>query len=71
MKELLKELVKLVVMTVVVMAAFFGFMGLVALMINGITFLPPYIGGFSTFLLYIAFFALMFAGIYEFSRRQK
>lgn len=65
MKELLKELVKLVVMTVVVMAAFFGFMGLVALMINGITFLPPYIGGFGTFLLYVAVFMVIFALIYK------
>ena len=71
MKELLKELVKLVVMTVVVMAAFFGFMGLVALMINGITFLPPYIGGFGTFLLYVAIYAIMFVAIYEFAKKQK
>lgn len=71
MKELMKESAKLIVGTVLVLLAFFGFMGLVALMINGITFLPPYIGGFGTFLLYVAIYAIMFVAIYEFAKKQK
>lgn len=68
MKELLKELVKLAVMTVIVMAAFFGLLGFVVLMLKGITFLPPYIGEFGTFMLYVAFYLLVFAGIKYFSK---
>lgn len=71
MKEIMKELVKLAVLTIIIMVAFFGFIAIVALMLNGIDFLPQYIGGFGTFMLYVAGFMLMFAGIYEFSKRQK
>ena len=69
MKDILKELVRLAVLTLVVMVAFFGFIGLVALMLEGIEFLPQYIGGFFTFLLYVAFYLLIFAGIKYFADR--
>lgn len=71
MKEIMKELAKLAVMTTIVMAAFFGFIGLVVLMLEGLEFLPQYIGGFFTFLLYVAFYMLMFAGIKYFADRNE
>ena len=71
MKEFLLGLARLAVQIVIVMVCFLAFWAVVALIIKGADYLPQYIGGFSTFLLYIAFFALMFAGIYEFSKRQK
>lgn len=70
MKDILKELVKLAVLTVIVMVAFFGFMAFVAIMWKGITFLPPYIGGFGTFMLYVAFYMLMFACIKYFTDKK-
>lgn len=69
MKELMKESVKLIVVTVLVLLAFFGFIGIVALMIEGIEVLPKYIGGFFTFLLYVAGFVLIFVGIKYFADR--
>jgi hypothetical protein len=71
MKEIMKELVKLAVMIVIVMTAFFGFMAFVALMINGLNYLPQYIGGFGTFILYSAVFMVMFAGIKYFADRNE
>lgn len=59
MKVLMKELARLAVLTIIVMVAFFGFMAIVALMLNGIDFLPQYIGGFGTFMLYSAVYALI------------
>ena len=67
----MKELARLAVLTIIVMVAFFAFMVFVAIMIEGAEFLPKYIGGFGTFMLYVAVFMVMFAGIYEFSKRQK
>ena len=46
MKEIMKELARLAVLTIIVMVAFFGFMAFVALMLNGLDYLPQYIGGF-------------------------
>lgn len=71
MKELLKELVKLAVLTMIIMVAFFAFMAFVAIMIEGIYFLPKYIGGFGTFMLYVAGFMLMFAGIKYFVNKNE
>lgn len=65
MKVLMKELVRLAVLTIIVMVAFFGFMAIVALMLNGLDYLPQYIGGFGTFMLYVAVFMLIFALIYK------
>lgn len=59
MKELIKELVRLAVLTAIVTIAFFGFVGFVALSLKGIDFLPQYIGGFGTFMLYSAVYALI------------
>ena len=65
MKEILKDLAKLAVMTILVMVAFFAFMAFVALILNGLDYLPQYIGGFGTFMLYVAVFMLIFALIYK------
>lgn len=71
MKDILKELARLAVLTMIVMVAFFAFMAIVALILNGLDYLPQYIGGFGTFMLYVAIYAIIFACVYEFSRRQK
>lgn len=65
MKDILKELARLAVLTMIVMVAFFVFMAIVALMLNGLDYLPQYIGGFGTFMLYVAVFMLIFAFIYK------
>jgi hypothetical protein len=65
MKDILKELVRLAVLTVIVMVAFFAFMAFVTVIIEGAEFLPKYIGGFGTFMLYVAVFMLIFALIYK------
>lgn len=65
MKDILKELARLAVLTVIVMVSFFVFMAIVALMLNGLDYLPQYIGGFGTFMLYVAVFMLVFALIYK------
>lgn len=61
----MKELARLAVLTIIVMVALFGFMAFVALMLNGLDYLPQYIGGFGTFMLYVAVFMLIFALIYK------
>lgn len=61
----MKELARLAVLTIIVMVALFGFMAIVALMLNGLDLLPQYIGGFGTFMLYVAIFMLIFAFIYK------
>jgi hypothetical protein len=71
MKEIMKELVRLAVLTIIVMVAFFSFMAFVAVMIKGIEFLPKYIGGFGTFLLYICIYAIIFMALYDFSKKHK
>lgn len=71
MKELMKESAKLIVGTVLVLLAFFGFLGIVSLLVEGLTFLPPYIGEFGTFMLYVAFFMLVFALIKYFADRNE
>lgn len=68
MKEIMKELARLAVLTMIVMVAFFAFMAIVALMLNGLNYLPQYIGGFGTFMLYVAVFMLIFALIYKFKK---
>ena len=69
MKDILKELARLVVMTTIVMVGFFGFIGLIVLMLEGMEVLPQYIGGFFTFLLYVAFYLIIIAVVKHFSDR--
>lgn len=71
MKDILKELVRLVVMTIIVMVAFFGFIAIVALMRSGLDYLPQYIGGFSTFMLYLSIFTLIFCMLYNYKNKTK
>lgn len=65
----MKELARLAFVTVLLLLAFLGFLGIVALLVEGLTFLPPYIGGFGTFMFYVAVFMLIFAGIKCFADR--
>lgn len=70
MKDILKGLARLAIMLAIITIAFFGFMAIVALMLNGLEWLPQYIGGFGTFMLYVAVFMAMFAGIKYFTRNE-
>ena len=71
MKDILKELARLAVLTIIVMVALFAFMAIVALMLNGLDYLPQYIGGFGTFMLYVAIFMLVFAIIKCFADKNR
>jgi hypothetical protein len=71
MKEIMKELVRLAVLTIIAMVAIFGFMAIVALMLNGLDYLPQYIGGFGTFMLYVAFYLLIFAVVKYFADKNR
>jgi hypothetical protein len=71
MKELLKGLVRLAVMAIIVMVAFFGFMAIVALSLQAGDFLRPWIGDIGVMLLYTIVYAFIFVIIYEVSRNQK
>lgn len=70
MKELFEGLARLAVMIVIGMAAFFGFLSFVALMWKGTTFLPHYIGGFGTLMLYVAVYLLIFAAVKYFADKK-
>lgn len=63
----MRTLIELIVSLLIVFGVFVLIVGIMALIILGIQFLPQYIGGFSTFMLYIAVFMLMFAGIKYFT----
>lgn len=69
MKDILIELARLAVMTTIIMVGFFGFIGLIVLMLEGMEILPQYIGGFFTFLLYVAFYLLIIAVVKHFADR--
>jgi uncharacterized membrane protein len=71
MKEIMKELARLAVLTIIAMVAIFGFMAIVALMLNGLDYLPQYIGGFGTFMLYVAVLMLIFAVVKYFADRDE
>lgn len=71
MKELLKELVKLIFAMLLVFAAFIAFWAFIAFVIKCFEVLPYYVGHFVTTLLYIAFIMLMFAGIKYFADRNE
>jgi hypothetical protein len=61
MKWLIKDIARLIVFTSIFLGGLFLFFGFMALLVKGIEILPHYIGGFFTFLLYAAFYALLFA----------
>ena len=59
MKNILTDLVILTVQVVLLVIALFAGLYAISLLIQGIEFLPQYIGGFGTFMLYVAGFLLL------------
>lgn len=62
---MIKYIVQLLLSVLLLLIIFFGGCFIVAMMIKGIDFLPAYIGGFSTFMLYVALFAIVFCVMYN------
>lgn len=54
---------KLILAVLILLVLFFVGCWFLAALIKGIEILPQYIGGFGTFMLYVAGFMLLFAGI--------
>ena len=65
----MRTLIELIVSLLIVFGVFTAVIGAMALMINGLDYLPQYIGGFGTFMLYVSFYLLVFAGIKYFADR--
>lgn len=68
---ILMELLKLVISTCIVLALFCAVVVGIRFMLDGLEFLPPYIGDFGTFLVYASAFTIIFVAIYEVNKRQK
>lgn len=66
MKEVI---IDFIVKLIIVIIGFTLLVGITALCIEGIKFLPQYIGGFGTFMLYVALFTLLFTGLYKLNNK--
>lgn len=66
MKEVI---IDFIVKLIIVIIGFTLLVGITALCIEGIEFLPQYIGGFGTFMLYVALFTLLFTGLYKLNNK--
>jgi hypothetical protein len=64
----MKELLWLAVLLLGMLVLLFGGLYIVSLMMKGMDILPQYIGEFSTIMLYIAFFMVLFAFLLKFSK---
>ena len=67
---MIKYIIQLVLSVLLLLVIFFGGCFIVAMMIEGIYFLPTYIGGFSTFMLYVSLFTIVFCVIYNHKNNQ-
>lgn len=67
----MKTLIELIVSLLIVFGVFIAVMGAIALMLNGLDYLPQYIGGFGTFMLYLAIFTLIFCMLYNYKNKTK
>lgn len=65
----MRTLIELIVSLLIVFGVFTAVVGAIALIINGLNYLPQYIGGFGTFILYVAGFILIFSAINDFTDR--
>ena len=68
---MLKEIIKMAVMTSVLLFAMFAFFAFVAFILHLMEVLPPYIGSFMTLLVIIAIMMLFFAICYYIVKRNK
>lgn len=62
---------QLLLSVLLMLVIFFGGCFIVAMMIKGINFLPTYIGGFSTFMLYVSLFTIVFCVMFNHKNNTK
>ena len=67
---MIKYIIHLVLSVLLLLIIFFGGCFIVAMMIEGLNFLPTYIGGFGTFMLYTSLFTIVFCVIYNYKNNQ-
>lgn len=67
----MRTLIELTVALLIVFGVFIAVVGAMALMINGLDYLPQYIGGFGTFMLYLSIFTLIFCMLYNYKNKTK
>lgn len=67
----MRALVELIISLLIVFGMFIAVMGAMALMLNGLDYLPQYIGGFGTFMLYLSIFTLIFYMLYNYKNKTK
>jgi hypothetical protein len=67
----MRTLIELIVSLLIVFGVFTAVMGAMALMLNGLNYLPQYIGGFGTFMLYLSMFTLIFCVLYNYKNKTK
>ena len=67
----MRTLIELIVSLLIVFGVFTAVIGAMALMLNGLDYLPQYIGGFGTFMLYLSIFTLIFCMLYNYKNKTK
>ena len=67
----MRTLIEFIVSLLIVFGVFVAVMGAMALMLNGLDYLPQYIGGFGTFMLYVSVFTLIFCMLYNYKNKTK
>lgn len=65
----MRSLIELIVSLLIVFGVFTAVIGAVALMLTGLDYLPKYIGGFGTFMLYLSIFTLVFCVLYNYKNK--
>jgi len=68
---MIKYIIKLILSVLLLLVIFFGGCFIVAMIIKGMDFLPTYIGGFGTFMLYLSIFTLIFCVLYNHKNKTK
>lgn len=67
----MRAIIELIVSLLIVFGVFTAVMGAMALMLTGLDYLPQYIGGFGTFMLYLSIFTLIFCMLYNYKNKTK
>lgn len=68
---MIKYIIQLVLSVLLLLVIFFGGCFVVAMVIEGMNFLPTYIGGFGTFMLYVSLFTIIFCVMYNHKNNTK
>lgn len=62
---MIKYIIKLILSVLLLLVIFFAGCFIIAMVIKGMDFLPTYIGGFGTFMLYASLFTIVFCVMYN------